>query len=512
MIPSSPAAYRPHRPTQSPGTGVGGGPGLCHNQGGITTSPLVSGGGAGVGGGILVGGGPTGGGLLGNFFGSRRGKVPGPLSMTSPTPQSPSSPLMISSPPHYPAPEPPIPHPSSPSPCPSPSANLGHPDSVGVGGGGGMGGAPSKLQALHAQYCHSNSGGGGVNVTGHQQQQTPPPPYHHHHRYHMQNVPQHHPLTHRVSVPRRQGPSGCAPSHIQQHQRFQHGGVQHPRYNVGSGFITPPPLSPHSPVTPTTPRGLYHSHPAVGRPGGGTKLPLTISHSQPHPHAHTHSHNHAVHTHSPLSPSPSVSPSTHFIFSTPPPQTPSARLVTQTPPQPYAPQYPPLSSIPPPPPHSPLPPPSHAPLSPHPGVVGGQGGGTKSKPVSRISTVVWWNRRQGQWSATPRWATGGRRWEGAEEGGGEVEGKCRCIKVTTWPDGEHWERGRGNYSACVIFTSTSPAGRRTLYILKDECTVCWATCILWGKRFLPPGPLALRRKHCRVGEHLPIFPGPWTCL
>ncbi|XP_037630126.1 IQ motif and SEC7 domain-containing protein 2-like isoform X3 [Sebastes umbrosus] len=34
MVPSSPAAYRPHRPTQSPGTGVGGGPGLCHNQGG----------------------------------------------------------------------------------------------------------------------------------------------------------------------------------------------------------------------------------------------------------------------------------------------------------------------------------------------------------------------------------------------------------------------------------------------------------------------------------------------
>uniref|UniRef100_A0A3B4XA61 IQ motif and Sec7 domain ArfGEF 2 n=1 Tax=Seriola lalandi dorsalis TaxID=1841481 RepID=A0A3B4XA61_SERLL len=232
---------------------------------------------------------------------------------------------------------------------------------------------PSKLQAF---------------VTGHQQQQTPPPPYHHHHRYHMQSIPQHHALSHRFSAPRRQGPPGCAPSHTQQLQRMQHGTAQHPRYNMGTGFTTPPPLSPHSPVTPTTPHGLYHSHPVVGRPGGGTKLPLTISHSQPHPHAHTHSHNHAVHTHSPLSPSPSASPSTHFIFSTPPPQTPSARLVTQTPPQPYAPQYPPLSSIPPPPPHSPLPPPSTVPLSPHPGVGGGQGGGPKSKPVSRISTVV----------------------------------------------------------------------------------------------------------------------------
>ncbi|XP_019746928.1 IQ motif and SEC7 domain-containing protein 1-like isoform X1 [Hippocampus comes] len=373
MAPSSPTAYRPHRPTQSPGPGVGGGPGLCHNQGGPNTSPLVSGGGAATGAGLVMGVGPGAGGRLGNFFGSRRGKVPGPLTMTSPTPQCPPSPLMIPSPPHYPAPEPPIAHPPSPSPCPSPSVNLGQSDLGGVGGGGGTGGAPSKLQALHAQYCHGNSGGGAVS--GHQPQQTPPPPYHHHHRYHVQSAPQHHPLMHRVSVPRRQVQSGCAPSHMQQHQRIQQAAAQHQRYNAASGFITPPPLSPHSPLTPTTPHGLY-------RPGGGGKLPLTISHSQPHPHAH--SHNHAVH--SPLSPSPASSPSTHFIFSTPPPQTPSARLVSQTLPQPYAPQYPPLSSIPPPPSHSPLPPPSAAPLSPHPGSSGGPG--PKSKPVSRISTVV----------------------------------------------------------------------------------------------------------------------------
>ncbi|XP_014869515.1 PREDICTED: IQ motif and SEC7 domain-containing protein 2-like, partial [Poecilia mexicana] len=375
MMPSSPAAYRPHRPTQSPGTGVGGGPGLCHNQGGVTTSPLASGGGAGPGGVMAAGGGQIAGGRMGNFFGSRRGKVPGPLTMMSPPPQGPPSPLMISSPPHYPAPAPPIALPSSPSPCPSPSPNLGQSDSAGAGGGGGPGGGPSKLQALHAQYCHGNSGGGGVS--GHLPQQTPPPPYHHHHRYHMQSVPQHHALTHRFSAPLRHS---CAPPHSQPLQRLQQGPA-HPRYNMVSGFTTPPPLSPHSPVTPTTPHGLYH------RPGGGAKLPLTISHSQPHPHAHTHTHNHTVHTHSPLSPSPSATGSTHFIFSTPPPQTPSARLVTQTPPQPYAPQYPPLSSIPPPPPHSPLPPPSGAPLSPLPPGVG-QGGGPKAKPVSRISTVV----------------------------------------------------------------------------------------------------------------------------
>eukprot|EP00066_Takifugu_rubripes_P030201 XP_011619467.1 PREDICTED: IQ motif and SEC7 domain-containing protein 2 [Takifugu rubripes] len=69
-------------------------------------------------------------------------------------------------------------------------------------------------------------------------------------------------------------------------------------------------------------------------------------------------------------------------------ETPSARLLTQTPPQPYGPQYPPLSSIPPPPPHSPLPPPSAGSLSLHPAAGGGQGGGPKSKPISRISTVV----------------------------------------------------------------------------------------------------------------------------
>lgn len=385
MIPSSPAAYRPHRPTQSPGTGVGGGPGLCHNQGGGTASPPLSGGGAGGGGGMVGGVSPTGG-RLGNFFGSRRGKIPGPLMMTSPTPQGPVSPLMISSPPHYPAPAPPIVHPSSPSPCPSPLPNLGQSDSGGVGGGGGTGGVPSKLQVLHAQFCHGNSSGGGVSVSGHHQQQTPPPPYHHHHRYHVQNAAQHHVLSQRFSAPGRQGLSGCAPSLSQQHQRMQHSAAQHPRYSMG--FITPPPLSPHSPVTPTTPQGLYHSQHAAGRPGGGGKLPLTISHSTPHPHAHTHSHNHATHAHSPLSPSPSASPSTHFIFSTPPPQTPSARLLTQTPPQPYGPQYPPLSSIPPPPPHSPLPPPSAGSLSLHPAAGAGQGGGPKSKPVSRISTVV----------------------------------------------------------------------------------------------------------------------------
>ncbi|KAK5895209.1 hypothetical protein CesoFtcFv8_011823 [Champsocephalus esox] len=383
MAPSSPAAYRPHRPTQSPGTGVGGGPGLCHNPGGISTSPLVSGVGAGGGGGMGGVGGPSGGGgLLGNFFGSRRGKVPVPLTMTSPPPPGPPSPLMISSPPALPRPRPPPsptqpPLPRAPPHCPTslsrtregleasgrPSCRRCTPSiaTATVEEAESVGSSSSRLRPLPT-----------TTTTG-TTCRVPPP---------------HLTLSHRFSAPpRRQGPP---PSHPPQHQRLQHGGGQHPRYNLG--FITPPPVSPHSPLTPTTPHGLYHS----GRPGvgGGGKLPLTISHSQPHPHAHTHSHNHAVLTHSPLSPSPSASPSTHFIFSTPPPQTPSARLVSQTPPQPYGPQYQQLSSIPPPtphspfPPHSPLPPPPNTPLSLHQGTGGGQGGGSKSKPVSRISTVV----------------------------------------------------------------------------------------------------------------------------
>ncbi|CAL8253262.1 unnamed protein product [Arctogadus glacialis] len=311
--------------------------GLSHSQGGLGHAQP----GLGHAQGQPTGGG---GGFLGNLFGSRRGKVPGPLVMMSAPPQQggPVSPLMIASPPHYPAPAPPLP--TALSPCPSPSPHMGE---------GGAGGGPSKLQALHAQYCHGNSGGGGGGgggggVAG-QQQQTPPPPYHHHHRYHLQDA---------APPPRRPPP--------------------HPHHRVRYGFTTPPPLSPHSPMAPPTPHGLFHSH-TGGRPGGGAKLPLTVSHSQPHPHAHMHAHSQAGHghAHSPLSPSPSSGP--HFLFSTPPPQTPSARLITHTP-------YPPLlSTIPPPPPHSPLPPPA-TPLSPHPPTA--PGGGAKSKPISRISTVV----------------------------------------------------------------------------------------------------------------------------
>uniref|UniRef100_A0A3P9ABC7 SEC7 domain-containing protein n=1 Tax=Esox lucius TaxID=8010 RepID=A0A3P9ABC7_ESOLU len=400
--------YRPHRPILSPGLGVGGGPGLNHHTATGTTALGPSSGdrGAmGAPGSVSGGGGASGGSFLGSLFGSKRSvtKPPGPLT-----------PLLPPGPPHYPAPVPP-PTTGGPPP-PSPSA-LTHSDP----------GGPSKIQALHAQYCHSNTG------------QQPPPPYHHHHRYHAQSGPApsqpcsttqgapgppallRGPM---VGVPRWSGP-GPAPSHPQLQQLSQalHG-PQGGRYTHMAGGCPPPPLSPHSPGP--APLTLYHTHSTHGRGGGGgAKLPLTLSHSQPHPLAHTHAPYHTALSHN-LSPHPGLSLSphpgahsqhqTHFVFAAPPPPTPVARHIPQAAAHghaQYLPQYPPLSSIPPPPPHSPLPPPSSpltplTPLSPRalpfqsqagPGPQAGPGGGgsstgtgstssSKSKPVNRISTVV----------------------------------------------------------------------------------------------------------------------------
>ncbi|XP_072537939.1 IQ motif and SEC7 domain-containing protein 1 isoform X2 [Salminus brasiliensis] len=385
--------YRPHRPILSPGVGVGGGPGQFHNASGsvgvvVGAGPLPGGGGGGTGSGS---GGSSSGSFLGSLFGSKRAKQP-------PAPLIPPGP-------HYPAPVPP-PTTGGPPP-PSPSALS-------------QDGGPSKIQALHAQYCH--------NSVGHTVSQPPPPYHHHHHRYQMQPLvtahppPTHHHTIQRSSLPRR-GPS--APSHVQLSQQLSQG-------RHSSMGCTPPPLSPHSPHSPVAPSfSFYHVHPNMARvPGPTGKLPLTLSHSQPHPHGHSHVHSHIhshpVHAHPLLHHPAHHQQAHHFIFA-PPPQAPSAitaRHIPQAAPQ-YGPlHYPPLSSIPPPPPHSPLPPPTSpltpltplTPLSPllppppHPapgppqvGIqgpgtvgVGGTGGGantstagsSKSKPVNRISTVV----------------------------------------------------------------------------------------------------------------------------
>ncbi|KAG9340309.1 hypothetical protein JZ751_021756 [Albula glossodonta] len=360
--------FRSHRPILSPGVGVGGGPGQQHSPAGP-----AGGGGGGRGGGEGGGGGGGGGGsgsFLGSLFGSKRSKPPGPLIPPGP---------------HYPAPVPP---PTTGGPPPHSPSSLSQSE----------GGGPSKIQALHAQYCHASA----VQA---------PPPYHHHHRYHVQTVPPpnqasptqpiHHTL-HRGSLPRRPPP---APSHTQLTQLAQlpQHALQGRYANMVLGMGCQPPLSPVSP------HPLYHTQPTHSARGGpGGKLPLTQALSHP---GHTHTHTHPGHAHSPHPSSSHPAHQSHFVFTAPP--LPSARHLPQG--SQYMPQYPPLSSIPPPPPHSPLPPPSTpltplTPLSPHPpqhpgqpqqgvGAQGGQGGGGgggatgtggsgKSKPINRISTVV----------------------------------------------------------------------------------------------------------------------------
>ncbi|KAK5864139.1 hypothetical protein PBY51_001101 [Eleginops maclovinus] len=366
--------FRPHRPILSPGSGVGGGPGQQHTTagtgvGGVSSSVERAGAGvSGPGGGISSSSNnnSSSGSFLGSLFGSKRAKPPGPLIPPGPP---------------YPAPVPP---PTTGGPPPHSPSSLCQ-----------MDGGPSKIQALHAQYCHVGS-------------VQPPPPYYHHHRYHVQTVPP--PLQGVAPHAMQRGPLQCRPplgvhpplAHLS--QLSQHGLPG--RYgNMVVGC--PPPLSPLSQHSPNPQFTLYHSIRGGGLPG--TKLPLTLSHSHPHPHAHSQTHPGHVHTPHPGSHS---THQTHFIFGTLPHSLPSASVNAvhhAASAGPYLPQYPPLSSIPPPPPHSPLPPPSSpltplTPLSPlppqHPGqpqqgplvtgagATGTGGSSSKSKPINRISTVV----------------------------------------------------------------------------------------------------------------------------
>ncbi|TRY98412.1 hypothetical protein DNTS_004961 [Danionella cerebrum] len=385
--------YRPHRPILSPGVGMGGGPGQQH-------TPVVTGAGP-VSSSTERGTTGTGTGsnsnntasFLGSLFGGKRSKIPGPIIPPGPPYPAPVAPPTTGGPP-----------PLSPSSlCPT------------------EGGGPSKIQALHAQYCNTTSN----SVSG-----QPPPPYYHQHRFHTQIAPSSgqqglHTLQ-RVTLPRRPLPNPLAHSPyppISQHTLQGRYGSMGNMGNMGSGH--PPPLSPLSPLSPHPQFALFHTQPTHSARGGAiNKPPLTLSHSQPHPHAHSH----PAHVQTPHPGSHHVH-QTHFVFASPPP--PPFPAPTQPPPVStsgtvhhgpaavqFLPQYPPLCSIPPPPLHSPLPPPSSplippTPLSPlpplHQGPPSQQGGaqqgpspaptgagpgGTstveraKSKPTNRISTVV----------------------------------------------------------------------------------------------------------------------------
>lgn len=366
--------FRPHRPILSPGTGVGGGPGQQHTTagtgvGGVSSSVERAGAGSSPGGSSTNNSGS----FLGSLFGSKRAKPPGPLIPPGPP---------------FPAPVPP---PTTGGPPPHSPSSLCQ-----------MDGGPSKIQALHAQYCHAGT-------------VQPPPPYYHHHRYHVQTVPP--PLQGMPPHTIQRGPLPCrpplGPPHAQHPQlahlsQLSQHGLPGRYANMVVGC--PPPLSPLSQHSQNPQFTLYHVQPTHcirGGSGPGTKLPLTLSHSHPHPHAHSQTHPGHVHTPHPASHSTHQA---HFIFGTLPHSLPSASVNAHhaATAAPYLPQYPPLSSIPPPPPHSPLPPPSSpltplTPLSPHPPQHPGQpqqgpqvtgagatgtGGSSKSKPINRISTVV----------------------------------------------------------------------------------------------------------------------------
>ncbi|XP_075897958.1 IQ motif and SEC7 domain-containing protein 1 isoform X2 [Nelusetta ayraudi] len=368
--------FRPHRPILSPGTGVGGGPGQQHTTagtgvGGVSSSVERPGAGNSPGGSSTNTN--TSGSFLGSLFGSKRAKPPGPLIPPGPP---------------FPAPVPP---PTTGGPPPHSPSLLCQ-----------MDGGPSKIQALHAQYCHAGT-------------VQPPPPYYHHHRYHVQTVAP--PLPGLPPHTIQRGPLPCrpplGPPHVPHPQlahlsQLSQHGLQARYTNMVVGC--PPPLSPLSQLSQNPQFALYHVQPTHSVRGGnvpGTKLPLTLSHSHPHPHTHSQTHPGHVHTPHPAS---HANQQTHFIFGTLPHNLPSATVNAHHAASagPYLPQYPPLSSIPPPPPHSPLPPPSSpltplTPLSPlppqHPGqpqqgpqVTGagstGTGGSSKSKPINRISTVV----------------------------------------------------------------------------------------------------------------------------
>ncbi|XP_038165101.1 IQ motif and SEC7 domain-containing protein 2 isoform X2 [Cyprinodon tularosa] len=367
--------FRPHRPILSPGSGVGGGPGqqittAGTGVGGVSSSVERAGAGVGPGGSNSSN---NSGSFLGSLFGSKRAKPPGPLIPPGPP---------------YPAPVPP---PTTGGPPPHSPSSLCQ-----------LEGGASKIQALHAQFCHMGS-------------IQPPPPYYHHHRFHVQPAPP--PLQGVPPHTLQRGPLPCrppvGPPHVQHPQlahlsQLSQHGLQGRYTNMVVGC--PPPLSPLSQHCQSPQFALYHVQPTqsargVGAPG--SKPPLTLSLSQPHPHAHSQTHPRHSQTPHPTSHS---THQTHFLFGTLPHNLPSASVSAHhaASAAPYLPQYPPLSSIPPPPPHSPLPPPSSpltplTPLSPHPPQHPGQlqqgpqvtgagstgtVGSSKSKPINRISTVV----------------------------------------------------------------------------------------------------------------------------
>ncbi|TDH10229.1 hypothetical protein EPR50_G00073160 [Perca flavescens] len=235
--------FRPHRPILSPGSGVGGGPGQQHTTagtgvGGVSSSVERAGAGSGPGGSSSSNN--NSGSFLGSLFGSKRAKPPGPLIPPGPP---------------YPAPVPP---PTTGGPPPHSPSSLCQLD-----------GGPSKIQALHAQYCHMGT-------------VQPPPPYYHHHRYHIQTVPP--PLQGVAPHTIQRGPLPCRPPFGPPHgqhpqlahlsQLSQHG---LPGRYANMVVGCPPPLSPLSQHSQNPQFALYHAQPTHSIRGVGVPAPRAAS-------------------------------------------------------------------------------------------------------------------------------------------------------------------------------------------------------------------------------------------
>uniref|UniRef100_A0A096M3K1 IQ motif and Sec7 domain ArfGEF 2 n=1 Tax=Poecilia formosa TaxID=48698 RepID=A0A096M3K1_POEFO len=210
-----------------------------------------------------AGGGPGGsnssnnsGSFLGSLFGSKRAKPPGPLIPPGPP---------------YPAPVPPLTTGGAPPHSPSSLCQLD--------------GGASKIQALHAQFCHVGT-------------IQPPPPYYHHHRFHVQPAPP--PLQGVPPHTLQRGPLPCRPP-------------------VGPPHVQHPQLAHLSQLSQHGLQGRYTNMVVGGAGGPGSKPPLTLSLSHPHAHSQTHP-RHAQTPH----PTSHSTHQTHFIFGTLPHNLPSA--------------------------------------------------------------------------------------------------------------------------------------------------------------------------------------------
>ncbi|XP_043916523.1 IQ motif and SEC7 domain-containing protein 2 isoform X2 [Protopterus annectens] len=240
----------------------------------------------------------------------------------------------------------------------------------------------SKIQALHAQYCHNQP----------TMPQAPPPYHHQHQRYHVPPNQQHVTLQ-RPNPPKRppQLPTTATHPHLAHHGR-------HPANIPSSPLPHYAPMSPHA-MSQTYPQHMHQSQHTLQKQGPKhfvfSHHPGLMQHPQ-HPlqqplnPRQQHSQYGLQQAHNPVQHSQhAMQQSQHPMQIPQSPLTPNSPI----PPHPPYPPLPPPSPHTPHSPHSPIGPPSPVPTHPvhHPGqqtVANQAQSNSKPKPVNRISTVV----------------------------------------------------------------------------------------------------------------------------